>query len=421
MQLFAFSQTVADSQLSVVGQADNVARKGVFRQFAFLSQKHDRRGHFQLFARAGLKQRHSAFEMPRANAHKSDSITMFGVHVGLNFENKTADFRLFGAHFAFGRRPRTRGGRHVVQTFQHLAHAEIVDGAAEKDGGQRAGQIKFLVKGRAQFAHHFHVFAQFGDGVRRQQTVEFFVVETAAGFDGGIFLRFVAAFVHQNQLVADKVVTAEKIFAHADRPAGGRHVERQRFFDVVEQAERVEPFAVELVDKGDNRYVAQAADFKQFFGLAFNAFGRVDNHHRGIDGGQHPIGVFGKIFVSGCVEQVKGYALIVESHHRRGHRNAAFLFHFHPVGAGAPGFAAGFDRAGLLDGAAEQKQFFGKRCFTGVRVGNDGESFSRVGVVVHFCCIRLFNIGKSYRHITYFCAFCKRLPPVQKGFFRFRA
>ena len=77
MQFFAFGQTVADTQLAVVGDADDVAGKGVFRQFAFLCQEHDRRGNFYRFTGTNLIKAHAAFEMPRANTHKGDAVAVF--------------------------------------------------------------------------------------------------------------------------------------------------------------------------------------------------------------------------------------------------------------------------------------------------------------------------------------------------------
>ena len=66
MQFFPFGKRVADTQLSVVGNADNVPGVSVFGKFPFLSQKHHRRRHFYRFARAYLRQAHAAFEVPGA-------------------------------------------------------------------------------------------------------------------------------------------------------------------------------------------------------------------------------------------------------------------------------------------------------------------------------------------------------------------
>jgi hypothetical protein len=114
--------------------------------------------------------------------------------------------------------------------------------------------------------------------------------------------------------------------AHADRPGHRRAMQLQHRFDLVEQFQRIAHFAVHLVDEGDDRRVAQAADFEQLDGLFFDALGRVDHHHGGIDGGQHAVGVFREILVAGGVEQVDDAIVIAELHHRAGHRNAALLF-----------------------------------------------------------------------------------------------
>jgi len=54
--------------------------------------------------------------------------------------------------------------------------------------------------------------------------------------------------------------------------AGGRgNVERQRLLDLVRQIERVAALAVELVDKGHERHVAQPADLEELAGLLLDA------------------------------------------------------------------------------------------------------------------------------------------------------
>ena len=53
-----------------------------------------------------------------------------------------------------------------------------------------------------------------------------------------------------------------------DEQTGGRgHVERQRLLDLADEVERVAALAVELVDKGQDRHVAQPADLEELAGL----------------------------------------------------------------------------------------------------------------------------------------------------------
>ncbi len=171
----------------------------------------------------------------------------------------------------------------------------------------------------------------------------------------------------------EQVVAAEEALAHADRPRSGGDGERQGALDLVHQLERIAGLAVELVDERHDRHVAQAADLEQLAGLRLDALGRVDHHHRRVDGGQGAVGVLAEVFVARGVEQIEGAAGVVEGHHRSGHRDAALLLDLHPVRARPAGVAARLDRAGELDRAAKQQQLLGQRRFPGVGVRDDRE------------------------------------------------
>jgi hypothetical protein len=72
-----------------------------------------------------------------------------------------------------------------------------------------------------------------------------------------------------------------QVAPHADRPGGRRYVERQRLLDLIQQVERVAGLAVELVDKSDDRHIAQPADLEELAGLLLDAplgpFGAASN------------------------------------------------------------------------------------------------------------------------------------------------
>ena len=124
-------------------------------------------------------------------------------------------------------------------------------------------------------------------------------------------------------------------------------------------------FAIELVDEGHDRRVAQAADFHQLDRALFDALGAVDHHQRRIDRGEHAVGVFGEVRVAGRVEQVDDRPRTGTASPRR-HRNAALLFQRHPVRGRMPRGLAAFTLPGHLDRAAEQQQLFGQRGLAGV-------------------------------------------------------
>ena len=100
----------------------------------------------------------------------------------------------------------------------------------------------------------------------------------------------------------------------------------------------------------------------------------ASNDHDGrIDGGQRAIGIVGKVFVTGRIENVEDIAVIFEGHHRGDDRDAAFALDLHPVGSRLDPVLLRLDFAGKLDRAAEQQQFFGQRRLTRIRVGNNSK------------------------------------------------
>ena len=170
-----------------------------------------------------------------------------------------------------------------------------------------------------------------------------------------------------------QMVGAGKGLAAADRPGDRRRVERQLLLDLVEDLEGVARLAVHLVDEGDDRNVAQAADLEQFQRARLDALGAVDHHDGEVDGRQRAVGVVGKVLVARRVEQVEDVVAILEGHHRGDDRDAALALDLHPVRAGLDAILLGLDLAGELDGAAEQQQLFRQRRLAGVRVGDDRE------------------------------------------------
>jgi hypothetical protein len=176
-------------------------------------------------------------------------------------------------------------------------------------------------------------------------------------FAAGVLL----ARLEAHQLVVQQVPDAAEGLAHAERPGDRRAVDLQHRLDLLEQLDRLAHLAVHLVHEGDDRRVAQAADFEQLDGLRFHALGGVDHHHGGVDRGQHAVGVLGEVLVARRVEQVDGVAAVLELHHRAGDRDAALLLHLHPVGGGVARALARLHRAGHQDRAAEQQQLLGQR------------------------------------------------------------
>ena len=72
----------------------------------------------------------------------------------------------------------------------------------------------------------------------------------------------------------------------------------QHRLDFVEQLDRRAPVAVELVDEGHDRRVAQPAHLHEPYRALLDALGAVDDHERRVDRGQRAVGVLREILVA---------------------------------------------------------------------------------------------------------------------------
>ena len=75
----------------------------------------------------------------------------------------------------------------------------------------------------------------------------------------------------------------------------------------------------------------------------------------------------------GRVKNVDAAAVIIELQDGAGDGNSALFFNLHPIADGVTLSLARLDRAGQMDCAAVEQQFFGESGFAGVGVGDDCE------------------------------------------------
>jgi hypothetical protein len=326
------------------------------------AKKELRRRQAELLAGARQPRLHAALQLARTDACESDAVAVVRIHVRLDLEDEGRHLVLVGVDDARIRLLVARRGREIAKRVDEIADAEIPQCGAEEDRGQMAFKEGFPVEWTAGLAGEFQfldegfalVFRQvFGNRLR---TV-----------DRGRFDLGVAAA----KRVVGKVVGAAEGLGAADRPGDRRGVERQLLLDLVENLEGIAAFAVHLVDEGDDRDVAHAAHLEQLQRARLDALGGVDDHHRGVDGGQRSVGVVGEVLVAGRVEDVEDIAVIFEGHHRGDDGNAALALDLHPVGPRMNAVLLRLDLAGELDRAAEQQQLFGERGLARVGVGDD--------------------------------------------------
>ena len=222
------------------------------------------------------------------------------------------------------------------------------------------------VKTVAEVAHQFHLVAPGCKLRRRQQGGEQRIIGTGNRLPGGIL-------VQPPDPWRIEIIGAGKGPAQPNGPHHGSNRQRQALFNLVQKVKRLAGFPVHLVDEGDDRNVAQAADFKKLAGARFNALGPVDHHDRRVNRRQRAVGVFGKVLVARRIQQVEHAVVVFKGHHRGDNRNAARPLDRHPVRACPPPVALGPHLSGKLNGAAEKQELFRQRGFAGVRMGNDGK------------------------------------------------
>jgi len=257
-----------------------------------------------------------------------------------------------------------RRWREFPKRIDQIADAEILQRRTEEDRGHVTFEESLTVEWTAGLAGEFQFLDEGGAFVFRQ-----------ASGNGlrSVDRRRLHFGVRAPHRVVGQMVGATKGLRPADRPGDRRGVERQLLLDLVQNFEGIAAFAVHLVDEGDDRNVAHAADFEELQRARFDTLGGIDDHDGRVDRGQRAIGIVGEVLVAGRVEDVEDIALVFEGHHRGDDRDAALALDLHPVRTGLDAILLGLDLAGELNRAAEQQQFFCERGLTGVRVRDDRE------------------------------------------------
>ena len=169
------------------------------------------------------------------------------------------------------------------------------------------------------------------------------------------------------------IIHAAEFRAVAERPVHRQRVEAEHAFEFVEQFEWRARGPIQLVHESEDRHAALAADFKEFQRLRLDALACVNDHHRGVHGGEHAVGVLGKILVTRRVEQVHHAAAVFKLQHGGRHGDAALLFQLHPIARRRALVLVCRHAACELHRAAVEQEFFCERGLARIGVRDDGE------------------------------------------------
>ncbi len=179
--------------------------------------------------------------------------------------------------------------------------------------------------------------------------------------------------VHRSALpgLVEESRHALEVLALAERPGDGAGPDAQHLLHLVEVVERLPAQPIHLVHEGEDGDAPPAADLEQLAGLRLHSLGAVDQHHRGVGGGQRPVGILRKVLVPRGIEQVDAEPLVLELQHRAGHGNPALPLQLHPVGRDVPLRPPRLHGPGEMDRPAMQEQLFSERGLPGIGMRND--------------------------------------------------
>ena len=183
-----------------------------------------------------------------------------------------------------------------------------------------------------------------------------------------------------HELARTPVQHAAEVAGLADRPGQRRGPELDLLLDEVHQLQGGQAGTVPLVDDRDHRDAAQRADLEELERLRLEPLAGVDQHHGGVDRGEHPVGVLGEVAVARGVDEVDDVVAVDELQRRRGDRDAAGLLHRHPVRHRGAAVALAVDGARLGDHPGVQGERLGEGRLAGVGVADDGERTAGAGV-----------------------------------------
>ena len=262
------------------------------------------------------------------------------------------------------------------ESIQQELHAEVVDGAAEEDRGgfvREHGGVVPIVPGVFE---HLQLFDRLVKGRVVEPAADEFIVQPAH-LHGRAILSADGA-LEQVHLLRLAIEDALKLEAVADRPVHREGADAEHALQLIQQGERLLHRAVALVDEGEDRHAALAADLEELAGLRLDALGGINHHHDRVHGGEHAIGVLGEVLVARGVQQVEAVAGVIELQHGGADGDAALLLQFHPVGGRRALVLARGDRAGELHRAAVKQELFRQRGLARVRMRDDGERAPRL-------------------------------------------
>ena len=374
-QLLTLGKGVANLEVSRIVQTDDIAREGLVDHRLLLSHKGRRRGELQLLTRAHMQVILIALEAARDDLHKGDAVAVVGVHVGMDLKDETGHLLLHGVHRTRLGRCGSRRGGDADEALQQLPDTEVIDSRAKEYRREFTPQVSLAVKLLIDTLDQLHILTQLVGIALPDAFVELGAREVL-DLDGRGIGRESFVGGEEREVLLVKVIHPLEGGAVRDRKGQRANMDFKLVLHLVQEVKGLFRGAVELVDKDNHGGIAHAAHLHQAARLRLDTLRAVDDDNHRIDRRQRTVGILGKVLVTGRIEDIDLRALILETHHRGGHRDTALALDLHKVRGGSLLDFIAFHGTRHMDCTTKQQQLLGKGRLTGIGVGNDGKGAS---------------------------------------------
>ncbi len=129
---FFLRESIADLNRAVIMNADDIARICLFDIRAVLRHKNCGIGERHFLADTVMNNAHAALKLSRADPHKSNTVAVRRIHVGLDFKNKAGKIIFIGVNISCRCRAGERRRSDFHESVEKFLNAEIVNSAAEE-------------------------------------------------------------------------------------------------------------------------------------------------------------------------------------------------------------------------------------------------------------------------------------------------
>src|ERR1700722_1829621 len=369
IEVLTFRQRIADLEIARIKKPYHITRESGLDHILITVQEGIGIAKTDILLQPDMMKIFVAFELPTANPKEGYPVPVFGIQVGMDLKDKPAKLILIHIQMSRRRLPAPRSRRNPDKSVQHLPDSEIVDRAAKKYRCYLPGQIVTDIQLPMNPIHQLDILPQHHSIFIAQPVIQQRTFQLVDPYR--ILIGRLGIGRKKKEVLIIQIIDPLEILPAVDRPGHRMKLDSQLFFDLLQQVEPVLAIPVHLIDKDDHRRVAHPANFHQPPGLRLYSIDAINDKDDAVYCRQGTKGVFGKILVTGCIQQVDQHPFILEAHDRGRHRDPALPLDLHEIAGRMLLDLITFYRAGRLDGAAKQEEFLGQGSLTRIRVGND--------------------------------------------------